>query len=192
MIHLMSIFFSFFIHADLPTVPPFPTYEPEVNALMALFNQDKLAPSYIRAKFNELSNKKRKEMNDYENAYRRRTEGEQTLATNEYDSAEKDAIKKWRVENPKGDFRAFHKDIQDKRKAFKDLQAATRRSFSEEMKNKRKAFDEFMKIRRDEFDKKYDEYSDAYRKKPVEIPPEVKEFKEIPKGPGIPLSPSTQ
>jgi hypothetical protein len=197
MVLLSNLFVIFALnmtgHAQQEPLPAFPSYEPEAAALLALFNQDQLAPSYLRAKFSEFTNNKRKEMSEYEKLHRENLSREQKKARDEFNAAEKADIKQWRLQNPKGQFREYYKGLSVKRKAFTDLQVTARRLFETDLRAKRATFNEFMKIRGEEFRKKLSAYSEEQKAKPpVAANPALQEFKDIPRGPGIPLSPAKQ
>lgn len=187
----------------LPPNPP-PEYEQEINGLLNLFNQVQLAPVYLRAKFNDLVAEKNKKMGAYERENRRRFFKYHQQALKELNEKNAEEMKQWRKDNPKGNFGEFQKTLHAKRQALVDQQNAVKAPFEIEMKTKRKNYDEFMKIRKEEFQKKITEYKKSYdarmdaaegKTPPASsnpVNPAAEEFKSIPKGKGILLSPTKE
>lgn len=194
---ILSLLFSFFVSAAPEMGSEYPTWEEPINAVMALFNQQELAPEYIKNKLKATVNERRSAIRAYERFHRDQLNQKQKLERAEFDKKFQEENKAWRVANPKGDLRGHSKEMSDKRRAFLDGLTKTRKEKEEFFRGNSKKFEEFVQIRNQEFSKKMDAYKKAFDEKqknkaaaPGQDSKALKEFESIPKGEGSPLSPA--
>lgn len=195
---IFTLLFSFYMHAATDLDVGLPVWEEPINSVMALFNQQEMAPEYIKNKFKATVNEKRSLIRAYERFHRDQLNQKQKIERAEFDRNFQDENKSWRVANPKGDIRAHSQQMSEKRRAFLDGLNKARKNQEDEFRQRSKSFEEFVQIRHQEFSKKMAAYQKAFDEKqkakaaaaPGQDAAALKEFEGIPKGQGTPLSPA--